>query len=130
MFAAYRTAASTYRNLAVETSLTEADPHRMIAMLYDGAIDAISRARNALARRDVPARCAAVTHAIRIVNEGLIGSLDDREGDIAHKLHALYTYITPRLLEANANADDIALEEAAGLLDKLRDAWRGIAPAR
>ena len=130
MFAAYRTPAGSYRDLSVQTALTDAHPHRLIAMLYDGAIESVGRARAALARRDVPARGLAITKAIRIIEEGLKASLDERGGEIASNLRGLYVYMNRRLLEANLGADDVALEEVGRLLGTLRDGWAGIAPAR
>lgn len=130
MFAAYRSPAAAYRSLSVETALTDADPHRMIAMLYDGAIEAVGRARTALARRDIAGRGAAIGKAIRIVDEGLKASLDDRGGEITVNLRNLYVYMSKRLLEANLHADDEALQEVSRLLDTLRDGWKGIANKR
>ena len=130
MFAAYRTPAGSYRDLSVQTALTDAHPHKLIAMLYDGAIESVGRARAALTRRDVSARGAAITKAIRIVDEGLKASLDDRGGEITQNLRSLYVYINQRLLEANLGADDKALEEVGALLGTLRDGWAGIAPKR
>lgn len=130
MFAAYRTPAAAYRHLAVETALTDADPHRMIEMLYDGAVESVARARTALAGRDIPGRGAAISKAIRIIDEGLKASLDERGGEIARNLRDLYVYMTRRLLEANLNADDAALQEVGRLLDTLRGAWKDIAPKR
>ncbi len=130
MFAAYRTPSAAYRHLAVETALTDADPHRMIEMLYDGAMESVARARTALASRDIPRRGAAISKAIRIIDEGLKASLDDRGGEITRNLRDLYVYMTKRLLEANLHADDEALLEVTRLLDTLRSAWKGIAPKR
>ncbi len=130
MFAAHSSPAASYRQMAVETSLTDADPHRLIAMLYDGAIESIGNARRALDKRDIAARGAAITKAIRIIDEGLKASLDMRAGEIATNLDALYGYMTRRLLRANMDADDTALLEVAGLIDQLRSAWTQIAPAR
>jgi flagellar secretion chaperone FliS len=130
MFAAHRGAAGSYRNLSVETSLTDADPHRLIAMLYDGALDSIARARHALKQHDVAARGAAISRSIRIIGEGLKGSLDDRGGELTMNLRSLYEYMEFRLLQANIDAEDSMLEEVGGLLAKLRDAWTQIAPER
>jgi flagellar protein FliS len=130
MFAAYRHPARSYRELAVETALTDSDPHRMIAMLFDGGIEAIGRARRAIAKRDIPGRGQAITHAIRIIDEGLKASLDDRAGQLAQNLRALYEYMTLRLLVANRDVDDTVLAEVSSLLETLRDGWAGITPGR
>lgn len=127
MFAAYRSPTGSYRSLSVETSVTDASPHRLIAMLYDGAIEAVNRARGALARKDVSTRVAAIGKAIRIVDEGLKASLDPRGGEIASNLRDLYVYMSHRLLSANLESSDAHLAEVAELLGQLRSGWMGIA---
>lgn len=119
--------ASTYRSLSVQTGVIDASPHRLIEMLLDGSLESIARARVALARRDVSARVESVTRALRIVDEGLKASLDPAGGDIAKNLGQLYGYITVLLTDANNNANDEKLAEAANLLEQIREGWRGIA---
>lgn len=119
--------ASTYRSLSVQTGVIDASPHRLIEMLLDGSLESIARARVALARRDVSARVESVTRALRIVDEGLKASLDPAGGDIAKNLSQLYGYITVLLTDANNNANDEKLAEAANLLEQIREGWRGIA---
>lgn len=128
MFAPYRSHASSYRQLDVETSVDAATPHKLIAMLYDGAISAIRRAQAAMLRRDFATKGEAITRAIRIVEEGLKASLDERGGEIAANLRGLYDYIGHRLLQASARNDAEALDEAAQLLAELQSAWQAIAP--
>ena len=41
MFAPPRSAAASYRSLDVETTVHSADPHRLVEMLYDGAITSV-----------------------------------------------------------------------------------------
>lgn len=130
MFAAYRTPSNSYRDVAVQTAMTDATPHRLIAMLYEGGLDSIGRAREALRVHDVPARGQATTRAIRILEEGLTASLDDRAGELAARLRSLYKYMAHGLLQANLRADDAKYGEIARLLGELRDGWAGIAPGR
>lgn len=128
MFAPFRTFASTYSRVGVETGVTEANPHRLVAMLFDGAIEAIQQARGALAAHDVAAKCRAIGRAVRIVDEGLKGGLDrSAGGDLARNLSALYDYLLKRLTEANLHGDDAALVECSSLLDSLRQGWNAIA---
>jgi flagellar protein FliS len=128
MFAPYRSHARSYRHLDLETSIGAASPHRLIAMLFDGALAAIARGRAAMQRGDVAARGEAVTQAIRIVDEGLKASLDPRAGEIAANLRDLYDYIGHRLLIGSARNDAEALDEAARLVSTLQGAWLQIAP--
>jgi flagellar protein FliS len=128
MFAAtMNSRASAYRTLSIETGVPEASPHRLIAMLFDGAVESIARARAARSRRDPAGRARAIARAVRIVDEGLKASLDPAGGEIASNLGNLYGYIALRLSEANHSGDDSLLDEADRLLRTVRDAWEAIA---
>jgi flagellar protein FliS len=129
MFAPPRSSAftSSYRNLELETSVAQADPHKLIEMLFDGAAGAIAQARSALRDGRIPAKGEATGRAVRILDEGLKASLDPRGGELATNLKSLYEYMTYRLLDANLSNDDAKYAEVDGMLDQLRDAWKRIA---
>ncbi len=127
MFAMPRTVASTYRNLELETSVEQADPHKLVAMLFDGASAAIAQARTALREKRIAAKGEATGRAVRIIEEGLKASLDARGGEIAANLHSLYEYMAHRLLTANLASDDSQYAEVGRMLEQLREAWDGIA---
>lgn len=128
MFASLRTPASSYRSLDLEISVAQADPHKLVAMLFDGACLAIAQARRALCEGRIPAKGEATGRAVRIIEEGLKASLDARGGEIASNLQALYDYMARRLLSANLNSDDSHYAEVERMLDQLRDAWHEIGP--
>lgn len=130
MFAPYRSQASAYRNLQLETSVENASPHGLITLLFDGALTAIRQGRAAMQAQDVAAKGLAMTRAIRIVEEGLKASLDPAAGDLSQRLSLLYDYIARQLLVASARNDTALLDQVAGLLTPLRDAWLAIDPAR
>lgn len=124
--------ASFYKRVAVDAGVNVANPHELILMLYDGAIEAIRVAEGALAKGNVPLKGSAIGKAVRIVEEGLKASVDRSGGGaLAQHLAQLYDYCTMRLLQAQLRNDLGALREVARLLDQLRDAWRqiGTAPA-
>ncbi len=130
MFAPYRSQASAYRNLQLETSVENASPHGLITMLFDGALTAIRQGLAAIQAGDAAARGQALTRAIRIVDEGLKASLDPAAGDLSQRLSLLYDYISRQLLVASARNDAVLLEQVAGLLGPLREAWLAIDPVR
>lgn len=128
MFAPHKSFAGTYQRVHVETSVTDASPHRLVGMLFDGALGAISAARGDLARGDLAGKGARIGRAVRIVEEGLRGGLDHAAGgSVAANLDPLYAYIVKRLTHANLYNDDAALGECAELLGPLRDAWAAMA---
>ncbi len=123
-------AAQAYSQIGVETGVAAASPHRLIVMLYDGALDAIAQARGHLAAGRIADKGRALTRAIAIVDEGLRACLDPAGGEIAAHLAELYAYMCRRLLLAGANNDAAALDEVTALLAELRGAWASIdAPA-
>lgn len=129
-FAPSRRIASSYRQLDVETSINAADPHKLITMLFDGALERIAVARSAMQRGDVAAKGDAIGRAIRIISEGLQGALDLSSGDeLGQTLDALYSYMSRRLLQANLANDEAVLREVASLLETLRSGWVAIAPS-
>ncbi|ONB53413.1 flagellar export chaperone FliS [Burkholderia pseudomallei] len=129
MFTQGHAGASAYARVGVETGVMGASPHRLIAMLYQGARQAIAHARLHLQQGNVAARGEAIGKAIRIVESGLQQALNlEVGGDIASRLDSLYTYMCRRLLQANVDASEPMLIEVDGLLATLEDAWTGIAP--
>ncbi|HCI13463.1 MAG: flagellar export chaperone FliS [Gallionellales bacterium GWA2_60_142] len=121
------TAIGAYQKVGVESAVTAADPHKLISMLYQGALLAISNAKNGILRKDIPAKGAAISKAIMIIDDGLNASLDkDVGGDLAKNLASLYEYMGNRLLNANLNNDIAALDEVARLLTELKEAWDAI----
>ncbi len=123
------TAIKTYNKVRVESGVAAADPHQLILMLFQGALLAIVNAKNGMLRKDIPAKGAAISQAILIIDDGLKASLNkDVGGELAHNLAALYDYMTSRLLTANLKNDEIALDEVARLLKDLKGAWESIRP--
>ena len=131
---AFAGGAGAYARVGTETSALSASPHRLIAMLFDGAAAAIERARLHMARGETPAKGQAISKAINIIDNGLKASLDPQAGGpsgaaLAADLSALYDYINQRLMTANLRNDAGLLDEAARLLENIASAWREIAPA-
>ena len=129
MFSAAHSGANAYARVGVETGVMGASPHRLIAMLYQGARKAIAQARMHLQQGNIAARGEAITKAIQIIGSGLQEALNvEAGGAIAERLDALYSYMTRRLFEANLKQSEAMLVEVDGLLATLEEAWMGIAP--
>ncbi|KAA0179357.1 flagellar export chaperone FliS [Cupriavidus cauae] len=122
-----RQAINAYARVGVQTGAMSASPHKLIAMLYDGARSAIARAKFHLDAGDVQGRGQAISKAIDIVDNGLRAVLDHSTGgEIAANLEALYDYMTRRLLLANVRSDVTLLNEVDALLENLATAWAQI----
>ena len=131
MFAPFKQQANAYSNIHVETGVQGADAHQLGAMLLDGALTAIATAVVALERGDIAAKCQAVSKAAAIVDEGLRGALDMKNGgQVAATLQDLYSCVLLRLTTANVKNDAAMLRECSQLLAPLRDAWSSIKPQK
>lgn len=121
--------ASAYRQVGLETAMSSATPHKLIELLFEGFRDAVARARGALAAREIEAKARAISHAARIVEEGLKAGLNLADGgSLAADLNALYAYIGVRLTHANLHNDVDALDECVRLIEPVHAAWSEIGP--
>ena len=123
-------AINSYNKVGLESGVISADPHRLIMMLFEGALLAIGNAKTKMQQNDIPAKGKSISHAIKIIGEGLDASLDKNiGGKLAQDLSSLYNYMLKRLVDANANNDASALDEVTRLLTELKDAWEAIRSA-
>lgn len=128
MFGGFQNRAAAYAKVGVETGVGTADPHKLILMLFDGALLQVRTAGVAMDKKDIAAKGQAISKAIEIIVNGLKVSLDmNTGGELAGRLAALYDYMSDRLLYANLHNSQPALDEVSGLLASLREAWASIA---
>ena len=118
-----RQAANSY----LQTEVQSRTAIELVVMLYDGALRFTAKARDAIERKDIPARREAITRTLAIVSE-LQSTLDmEKGGAIAESLDRLYVYVNGRLIDASFKQDVGPIDEAAKVLTALRDAWVEIA---
>lgn len=121
------TATNAYAKVGIESGVNGADPHKLITMLFQGALLAIANAKNAMLRKDFKAKGEAISKAMLIIDEGLKASLDKKVGgELALSLDQLYDYSLSRLFAANINNDAQILDEVSRLLGELKGAWDAI----
>lgn len=122
-------AVNAYSQAGVESSLADANPHRLVLMLFEGAIKAVAKARLAMTKGEIAPKCEAISKAIAIIQEGLQLSLDIKAGgELAENLNGLYEYMVHRLVFANLKNQVEPLDEVGKLLVDLKNAWAAIAP--
>lgn len=115
-------AISAYRN-ANET----VSPSQAIVMLYDGAIQRVGMARQAIINGEIEARFHAVSKAHAII-QGLQSHLDfNAGGDIAKQLDRYYDYISVRMTMVNLKNDPAICDEIIERLREMRSSWAQIA---
>ncbi|ARU57153.1 MAG: flagellar export chaperone FliS [Pseudomonadales bacterium] len=119
-------AAHQYQQVSTQTSIVDADPHKLIQLLLDGALQRMAMAKNRITAADFEAKNNLINKSIEIV-AGLRGFLDfEKGGEVAANLEALYDYIERRLFEANVKNSLEILDECSRLIRSVKEGWDGI----
>lgn len=119
---------AAYQSAAAHGGVAASDPHRLIVMLMDGAVERIVTARGCMQRNETAEKARLINRAVSIIGE-LRNSLDLRSGgQIAANLAELYDYMCRRLLRATTENRVEMLDEVSALLHEIRSAWLAIAP--
>lgn len=106
----------------------QADPHRLVQMLFDAVADRLASARVCIEQNQI-ARKAQLLHSCVVLIAELRGSLNMAEGgELAQNLSNLYDYMVRQLLLANVESDANRVTEVLGLLNDIRSAWTAIGP--
>ncbi len=107
---------------------TQADPHKLVQMLFDAAAERMVKARACIEQGDI-ARKAQLLHSCVILIAELRGSLNMADGGgLAQNLSNLYDYLVRQILLANVENDANRVTEVLGLLNDIRGAWIAIGP--
>lgn len=118
--------ALAYNNVSATSGVEDADPHMLIQMLIDGAIEKTNRAKYFMGVKQVAKKGEHVSWAISIIN-GLQASLDaEKGGEIAANLDNLYDYCIRTLVEANSENNIDKLDSVLGVMNDIREGWSGI----
>ena len=121
---------AAYRSTSVHAGIDGADPHRLIVMLMDGALERVATARGIMAHGGGAEKAQLLHRAVAIIDE-LRNSLDFKAGGmLATNLDSLYEYMCQRLMQANASNKLEWLDEVSRLLGEVRAAWLAVARDR
>lgn len=121
-----RKSLQSYRKVSLDSEIAVASPHRIIQMMFEGALQRIAQARYAIEKNDIENKGIFISKTIGIIT-GLNGSLNmDDGGDIAGNLANLYDFMLRRLSEANINNDLLALDDVTEILLTIKEGWDAI----
>jgi flagellar protein FliS len=116
-----------YRQMSARSAVESATPHRLIQLLMERALLKIGSARLQMERGAVSEKGSHIGDALAII-AALRASLNHKaDPRLAANFDALYDYMERRLLHANLKNDPQLLDEVAGLLRELKEAWDAIA---
>ena len=114
---------ASYQSVATHGGVAAADPHRLILMLIDGALERVAQAIGCM-RRGATSESSTLLHrAVSIIDE-LRNSLDMPSGGaLAQNLESLYEYMCRQLMRASLERRVELLDEVMRLLNEIRSAW-------
>ena len=124
----YNPRMAAYRSTLVHGGVASADPHALVQMLFDAAVERMTAARGCIERGELASKAKLLHSCVTIIAE-LRGSLDlQRGGSLAQNLHSLYEYMIRQLLNANVRSDAGCITEVLSLIGEIRSAWAAIRP--
>lgn len=112
-----------YKKVNIDSGILESNPHQIIVMMFDGALQSLSISKGAIERKDFELKSQSITKFVNIIS-ALRAALDfDVEPEISQRFDDLYAYCIDRALEASLALNIEMVTEVNGLLKPLRDAW-------
>lgn len=103
-----------------------ASPHKLITMLYDGAIRFANQAIQCIEQNDIQGKANALQRFNEIIYE-LISCLNFKEGkEIANNLYNLYNYIIELSNRSSFELNVQPLQEAINIISEIKSAWEQI----
>ncbi len=115
-----------YSKMNTVTGVENADPHRLIQMLLDGAIEKINKAKFFMKNGEFSEKGSHISWAISIIG-GLQSSLDmEKGGNLSENLNGLYQFSIEHLLKANINNDEQKLDEVLAIMLEIKEGWDNI----
>jgi flagellar protein FliS len=120
---------AAYQSVATHGGVAAANPHQLIVMLMDGALERIAAARGAMDNGAQANKARLIHRAVEIIDE-LRASLNfDAGGEIAANMADLYDYSCRQLMMASLENRPQLLDEVGHLLREIRSAWIAIPAA-
>jgi flagellar protein FliS len=114
-----------YDNIAAETEVLDASPHRLIQLMLDRCLQQMQLAKHFMERKDIQKKCEAIAKAHDIILH-LRAALNHTEPSakvLSEKLNNVYEYIEKCLFKSNLKNDPSLIDEAISKLMPIKTSW-------
>ncbi|MGI5310128.1 flagellar export chaperone FliS [Rheinheimera sp. WS51] len=112
-----------YKAVGVKDDLAVADPHRVIQLLMQGALENMAKAKGFIERKDYSGKSTTLSKAMAIINS-LQSSIDmNVSGEISNNLHSLYGFMHEHLIVASREMSIEKVQEVMDILLTIKSAW-------
>lgn len=101
-------------------NITTATPEKLMIMLFDGAIQFLQKAKNAIEEKNLQERSTNIESARKIIRE-LMRTIDlDNGNDVSKQLFKLYNRMAMKLIKANVSRNVALIDEVIEDLSNIR----------
>lgn len=118
--------AQQYANNYVETAASEATPHKLVEMLYDGLIKHLTLSKVFIEQRKYEQKSEHINKSLAILNSLRDGVDLEKGGEVADNLFGLYDYCYRKMIEVSAKNDTAIIDEVIEHIKKLNEAWKAM----
>ncbi|MFT5895263.1 MAG: flagellar protein FliS [bacterium] len=120
----------SYQSVRRATLVEGASPHRLVEILYEGALSNIAIARKHISTNDRKRLHVHIDKAVAVIQELQASLQDYQTNELSANLFELYSYIVSMLLESEKKLDDDSLNTCLNLIEILSDTWKEINPEK
>lgn len=114
---------NAYKSVGIKDDLMVADPHRVIQLLMQGALENMAKARGAMERKDFAQKSVLLGKASAIIL-ALQASLDmNANPEISGNLYDLYAFMNAHLAEASVENSPAKVQDVIDILLPIKSAW-------
>lgn len=115
-----------YKSVGIKDDLAVADPHRIIQLLMQGALENMARAKGAMERKDFAEKSRTISKAMSIIS-ALQHSLDmDVGGEVSQNLWSLYDFMVNHLMQASRETNPAKVDDVIEIMIKIKSGWDAI----
>ncbi len=116
--------AQQYASNYVETAVSEASPHKLVEMLYEGVLKNLNLTKVYIEQKNYEKKAEHVNKALAIISSLRSGVDIGKGAEVAENLYALYDYCYRRTLESSAKNNIEVVNEVIEHFKSLNDAWK------
>lgn len=116
--------AQAYSDTYVETAVSEAGPHKLVEMLYDGAVKNINLSKVFMTQKNFEKKSEHINKTLSILISLRDGVDSKRGGEVANNLFDLYDYCYRKVFEASSKNDVEMLDEVLVHIQTVSEAWK------
>ena len=116
-----------YQEVDRQTAVLSANGVDLVLLTYEALLRRLKQAAEAFSVNDVASRGEAFSKALEVIEKGLIGSLDMKQGgQLSQQLLSQYRLWTAQILHCNMHADAALLGELIKQVEVVRSAWEQV----